>query len=96
MTFYKNDYGMRESFFATDSELYWDDINNPNKIPYDEELVDTDEFEDDIYTSWINWCNETYADVDEDEEEKFVIPIEAVMSWWDEVQDSFNADDYHY
>lgn len=90
MTYTYNDYETRESFFQTDSSLYWDDINNPNDLPYDEDDINTVDFENDIYTSWIDWCNETYADVDEDEE--FFVPDEE--EWWNSVKDSFNANAY--
>ena len=92
MTFDYNDYETSESFFHTDTSLYWDDINNPNNLPYDENVIDIVKFEDDIYRSWIDWCNKTYADVDEDEmDEFFEVDEEA---WWNEVKDSFNAEDY--
>lgn len=90
MTFDYNDYETSESFSHTDPSLYWDDINNPNNLPYDEEIVDIVKFGDDIYRSFVDWCNETYADVDEDDE-FFKVDEE---SWWNEVKDSFNAEDY--
>ena len=92
MTFDYNDYETSESFSRTDPSLYWDDINNPNNIPYDEEFIDIVKFEKDIYRSFVDWCNETYADVDEDEQDEFFKVDEE--AWWSEVQDSFNADDY--
>ena len=92
MTFDYNDYETIESFSHTDPSLYWDDINNPNNLPYDEEIVDIVKFGDDIYRSFVDWCNKTYADVDEDELDEFFQVDEE--SWWNDVKDSFNAEDY--
>lgn len=71
----------RNNFFYSGSDLYWDDIKNENNIPYDDELIDIVKFEDDMYNSWIDWCNDKYADVDEE-------------AWWSDVCEDFDAEDY--
>lgn len=84
-----NDIEERNAFFATDDELYWEDINNPNNIPYDEDVIDVCKFAEDIWISYCDWCNETYVDVDE--EEDVTVDEEA---WWSDVQYDFDANDY--
>ena len=90
MTFEYNIEDRNNMFINAD--LYWEDIKNPSNIKYDDDVIDTLQFEDDMYRSWLDWCNETYADVDEDEiDEFFKFDEEA---WFNDVKDSFNAEDY--